>query len=153
MSQVLSCYINIEIISREVECCPPGDQKYDATQTRVRESAIYLVEHIHEVPVHVIPCIQGRTDGSILSIAGQASKWGSIFPAVRSFMLAARARSLGTTLTSFHLTYEKEAAEFLGIPFDKVMQAALIPVAYTKGTTFRPAHRFSADSIIHWDGW
>ncbi len=128
-----------------------GDPEYDKTQAKIRESATYLVDHIQEVPVHVIPCIAGRTDG--LPASAQASMWGSIFPAVWSFMLAARARGLGTTLTSFHLAYEKEAANLLGIPFDKAMQAGLIPVAYTKGTDFKPAQRFKVETMIHWDKW
>ena len=40
-----------------------------------------------------------------------------------------------------------------GIPFDEVMQAALIPVAYTIGTDFRPAARSPLDTMVHWDGW
>src|SRR5690349_10060308 len=27
---------------------------------KLMESAQYLIDHLHEVPVHVIPCIQGR---------------------------------------------------------------------------------------------
>ena len=48
------------------------------------------------------------------------------------FMLAARARGLGTTFTSFHLFFEEDAAKLLGIPFEAVMQTALIPVAYER---------------------
>ena len=51
-------------------------------------------------------------------------------------MLAARLRGLGTSWTTVHLYFEKEAAEVLSIPYEKVTQAALIPVAYTLGTDF-----------------
>jgi nitroreductase len=68
-------------------------------------------------------------------------------------MLAARARGLGSVSTTFHLRHEREAAELLGIPFDAVMQAALIPVAYTVGTDFRPAARAPLDTMVHWDRW
>jgi nitroreductase len=68
-------------------------------------------------------------------------------------MLAARSRGLGTVWTTFHLRHEREAAELLGIPFDKVMQAALIPVAYTIGTDFKPAARHALDTMVHWDHW
>ena len=104
-----------------------------------------------EVPVHVIPCIEGRTDQAPVVV--QASRWGSIIPAAWSFMLAARARGLGTVWTTFHLRHEREAAEVLGIPFDEVMQAALIPVAYTVGTDFKPAARDPLDTMVHWDRW
>jgi Nitroreductase family len=82
----------------------------------------------------------------------QASRW-SIIPAAWSFMLAARARGLGSVWTTFHLRYEREAVDILGIPFDQVMQAALIPVAYTLGTDFRPAARHPLDTMVHWDRW
>jgi nitroreductase len=117
----------------------------------VGASVRHLLEHIHEVPVHVIPCVEGRTDGR--PAWQQAGRWGSIMPATWSFMLAARTRGLGTAWTTFHLAYEREAAEILGIPYDDVMQAALIPVAYTIGTDFRPAPRRPLDTIVHWDGW
>jgi nitroreductase len=118
---------------------------------RIGDAVRYLAAHIHEVPVHVIPCVEGRTDGA--PVAVQASRWASIIPAAWSFMLAARARGLGTVWTTFHLRHEREAAEILGIPFDTVMQAALIPVAYTIGTDFRPAARRPLDTLVHWDRW
>jgi nitroreductase len=69
-------------------------------------------------------------------------------------MLAARARGLGTCWTTVHLNYEQAAAEVLGIPYAKVTQAALIPVAYTLGgTDFKAAARVPLDSILHWDKW
>jgi nitroreductase len=74
-------------------------------------------------------------------------------PATWSFMLAARIRGLGTAWTSFHLPREREAAEILGIPYDEVMQAALIPVAYTIGESFNPARRKPLDTMAHWDAW
>jgi nitroreductase len=68
-------------------------------------------------------------------------------------MLAARARGLGTCLTTVHLLFEEEAAGVLGIPYGEVTQVALIPVAYTVGTSFKPAPRESLESILHWDTW
>ncbi len=118
---------------------------------RVGAAVGYLAEHIHEVPVHVIPCVEGRTDGK--PAAAQAGRWASIIPAAWSFMLAARARGLGTVWTTFHLQHERRVAELLGIPYDKVMQAALIPVAYTTGTDFKPAVRNALDTVVHWDRW
>jgi nitroreductase len=122
-----------------------------ATLGKVLRSAIYLAEHMHEVPVLVMPCIQGRPEG--LASVEQAGIWGSILPAAWSFMLAARSRGLGSSWTTVHLYYEREAAEVLGIPYEKVTQAALIPVAYTLGTDFKPASRMPLDSVLHWDRW
>jgi|SRR5579884_1423457 len=122
-----------------------------AALTRLIGSAQSLGEHLHEVPVHVIPCLEGRTDQA--PIIGRAGQWGAILPAVWSFMLAARARGLGTCLTSFQLAFAREAADVLGIPYERVMQAALIPVAYTLGTGFKPAARKPVASVLHWEHW
>ena len=122
-----------------------------ATLGKILRSAIYLADHMHEVPVLVVPCIQGRPEG--LSSTEQAGVWGSILPAAWSFMLAARARGLGSSWTTVHLYYEQEAAEVLGIPYEKVTQASLIPVAYTLGTDFKPASRMPLESVLHWDRW
>ena len=54
---------------------------------------------------------------------------------------------------SFHLLHEPQAAEILGIPYDEVMQVGLIPVAYTRGTDFRPAPRRPLETMVHWDRW
>jgi nitroreductase len=118
---------------------------------RVFSSAIYLLEHLHEVPVHVIPCLEGRPpeDSPPITYAGL---YGSIYPAVWSFQLALRARGLGSTLTTLHLFKEREAAELLNIP-DNVMQVALLPVAYTVGTDFKRAERPPVAGITHWNGW
>jgi nitroreductase len=97
---------------------------------RVVGGVFHLRDHLHEVPVHVIPCIEGRIESG--PVALHAASWGSLLPAVWNFCLAARARGLGTCWTTLHVFYEQEAAEVLGIP-ENVVQGALIPVAYTKG--------------------
>jgi nitroreductase len=122
-----------------------------ATQARVTDSAQYLAEHLHEVPVHVIPCIAGRTDSE--PVSRQAAQWGTIMPAAWSFMLAARARGLGSALTTLHLAFEADAARVLGIPYAEIMQAGLIPVAYAKGTDFKRAPREPLSTMVHWDAW
>lgn len=122
-----------------------------AALRKILDSAQYLVDHLHEVPVHVIPCIEGRIENE--SAVMQLAIGGSIFPAAWSFMLAARSRGLGTVITSNHLLFEKEAAEILGISYEQVTQAALIPLAYTLGTNFRPATRPPLDSVLHWNRW
>ena len=127
------------------------DLDMPAERKRLVESVVHLYEHLHEVPVHVIPCVEGRTDGK--PALQQAGRWTTIAPATWSFMLAARSRGLGSCMTSFHLFHEREAADILGIPYDEVMQTALLPVAYTIGTDFKPARRKPLDTMAHWDGW
>jgi nitroreductase len=136
---------------REQWLAAVADEEEVASRVRMADTAQYLIEHLHEVPVHVIPCIQGRAES--LSIVEQASLWGSILPATWSFMLAARSRGLGTVLTSLHLFYEQEAANALGIPYEQIMQVALIPVAYTRGTRFKPAARKPLEAVLHWNRW
>jgi len=122
----------------------------DEQTQRVYDSAFWLVEHLAEVPVHVVPCIAGRPapDGS--AIAG-ASFYGSILPAVWSFQLALRSRGLGSALTTLHLVHEKEAADLLGIDASAVTQVALVPVAWTRGTEFKPAARSGPEAITSWN--
>jgi nitroreductase len=144
-------YGNPDAVTARIADLSPDDPDYVAATRRVISSAQYLADHLAEVPVHVIPCIEGRTDQ--LPVAWQAAIWGSLVPAAWSFMLAARARGLGTCYTTLHLTEEKAAAELLGIP-EHVMQGALIPVAHTLGgTDFKPGPRRDLDRIIHTDGW
>jgi nitroreductase len=115
--------------------------------TRVGESALWLAERLEQVPVHVIPCIEDYTKGR-----PHAGVWASIYPAVWSFQLALRSRGLGSVLTTLHLVREREAAELLGIP-DGVLQAGLLPVAYSTGDDFKPARRRPVAEVTSWDGW
>lgn len=118
---------------------------------RVFRSALYLMQHLHEVPVHVIPCLEGRPrDGA--SVTQLGGYYASIYPAVWSFQLALRARGLGSCLTTLHLGFEADAAEILGIP-ENVVQTALLPVAYTLGTDFKRAARPPVSGITHWNTW
>ena len=122
----------------------------DPQTQRVLSSALSLTDTLADVPVHVIPCLQRRFDGNDLVVASSA--WASIIPAGWSFLLALRARGLGSVWTTMHLAKEQEVAELLGIP-DTVTQAALFPVAYTVGTDFQPASRPPAETVTFWDGW
>lgn len=112
---------------------PTGDTGRDRVQQRVASSADYLGEHMGEAPVLVLGCNEGSDRASAVS------GLGNILPGMWSFMLAARARGLGTAWTSMHRSREKDVADILGIPYDRVAQAVLTPLAYTKGTDFKPA--------------
>ena len=118
-------------------------------QERVISSAQYLLDVIDRVPAMLIPCHRGRPPEGIAA----AGYYGSILPAVWSFMLALRSRGLGSAWTSFHLAREREAAELLDIPHDDVTQVALLPVAYTLGTDFKQAERRPVEEITYHDRW
>ena len=117
---------------------------------RMIDSAVYLVDHLHEVPVHVLFCIEDQVRD--VPLFDQATAYGSILPAAWSFMLAARARGLGCCWTTVHLKHADEAARLLDIP-DTVTQGVLLPVAYYTGTDFKPARRIPATELTHWDTW
>ena len=127
-------------------------EEENAQQKRVQTSADFLGEHMGDAPVLVLACSAGgRVDGAPAMMS--ASVMGNVLPATWSFMLAARARGLGTAWTTVHLMMEQQVADILGIPFDTVQQVCLTPLAYTKGTDFKPAMRPDPDTVIHWDGW
>ena len=118
--------------------------------TAFYESANFLLDHLQEVPVHVVPCIVGRAEGR--STEGAIALYASIMPAAWSFMLALRSRGLGSVWTTLHLTKERDAAEVLGIP-EGVTQVGLLPVAYTLGTDFKVAERQPAGEVTYWNTW
>lgn len=120
--------------------------------SKVRSSAQYLADTMHLAPYLLIPVAKGRAE-RLKTTEHQAGFWGSAIPALWSFMLAARVRGLGTAWTTLHLTYEKEVAEIIGLPYDRYTQVALTPIAYTKGTDFKPAERDPVAAVTHWDRW
>tara|TARA_B100000315_G_scaffold227188_1_gene234737 strand:+ start:713 stop:1360 length:648 start_codon:yes stop_codon:yes gene_type:complete len=123
-----------------------------AQDVRVFESARYLFDRMEEAPVHVIPGIKVEVDPGENPELWWPSLMGSILPSVWSFQLALRARGLGSTYTTLHLSYADEVAALLGIPED-IKQVGLLPVAYTLGTDFKPATRRALDEVLHWNGW
>src|SRR5262249_61658899 len=88
-----------------------------------------------------------------MAVFNLATWYGRLFPAVWSLILALRSRGYGTTLTTLHLQFEPEAAQALGIPYDSVHQAALLPVARYTGDDFKPGRRRPVNEVTYWDGW
>ncbi len=125
------------------------DPERARVQRRVGTSAAWLGEHLGEVPVLVVACIRAENQ---LPAGNQAGLWGSLLPAVWNYMLAARARGLGTAWTTLHLQREAEVADILGIPAG-VHQGALVPTAYYTGETFKPASRAPLADVLHLDTW
>ncbi len=125
--------------SRTPSQLPPAVQ-----QQRVKDSTGYLMEHLHEVPLFVVPCVEAT---------GGAAGWPpSIYPAVWSLMLALRSRGLGSVLTTAHLFRREEADELLGVP-DGFVQACLLPVAYFTGDDFKPADRRPVGEVTFLNRW
>jgi nitroreductase len=121
----------------------------DRTQ-RVIGSAMFLIEHLAEVPALVLAL---RLDRAPLGSQGAAAAYyGSVLPGVWSFQLAARARGIGSAWTTFHLEHEAEIAELLGIP-PTVTQVCLLPVGYYTGDDFTPAPRRPARDVTFLNRW
>ena len=143
-----------EIYARGKEFIQQARSEVDASDAqthRVYDSAEWLLDHMGEAPALVIPCVEGRIpDGAPNGMA--AAVYGSIYPAMWSFQLALRSRGLGSTLTTISLFFEKDVAEVLNMPED-IMQVALLPVAYTRGTDFKIALRQPPEEITHFDQW
>jgi nitroreductase len=121
---------------------PPGVTK---ERYRRQHAAVeYLTDHFHEAPVWIVACLEdGLTPGR--------GAGASIYPAVQNMLLATRALGLGTTLTTRHLLYEKEAEEALGLPRG-VHSYAILPIGYPMGK-FGPVKRASLADIVFADRW
>jgi len=117
---------------------------------RVLDSADHLGEVMGRVPAMVFPVSTGRLISEIPAAA--AAYYGSIVPAVWSLQLALRARGLGSCYTTLHLMDEAAVNEVLGMP-DDVTAVALLPVAYTRGTDFKPAQRGPVEEITYFNAW
>jgi nitroreductase len=141
-------YVPMPFSARNIQIADP---LHAAQQPRVLDSATYLAEHLAEVPMLVIPCISPRPDGLPTWIA--ACIWGSVLPAAWSFMLAARAHGLATAWTQIHPMFEEEAAAVLGIPYADVVQAAMLAVAYPRGTDFKAVYREPLKTYLHYNAW
>ncbi len=121
---------------------------------RMISSTEWLVEHLAEVPLLVIPCYEPwlpRVEGNDTFYC--ATMYGSIFPAVWNFQLALHARGYGTCITTLHLHREKNVRGLLGIP-ETCIQGCLLPVARLRaGHTLRPTPRRPLEDVVALDRW
>ncbi len=121
---------------------PPGVTK----ERYLRQVAAveYLTDHYAEAPVWIVACLE---DGPTPSrMAGS-----SIYPAVQNMVLATRALGLGTTLTTRHMFFEKEADAALGLP-EGVHSYAILPIGWPMGK-FGPVGRGPLKEIVYQDRW
>ncbi len=116
-------------------------------QRRTYKAAQYLEDHMEDVPVFILACIQ------MYGGPGSMTSGSSIYPAVQNILLAARGLGLGSVLTTRQKRFEREIKQLLGIPED-VETAALLPIGYpAEGmryglTTRRPLEEVAFDD--HW---
>jgi nitroreductase len=110
------------------------DDPQSASLLRVQASAQHLADHFENVPLFLAAFVRGDNSG------------GSIFPAVWSAQLAARAEGVGTSLTSvLGLFHGAQTMELLGVPAGKGWSmACLVSLGYPTGrwgvAPRRPVH-------------
>jgi nitroreductase len=122
---------------------PPGVSK--EKYARQHHAVEYLTEHFHEAPVWIVACLdEGKNTPTRMSGA-------SIYPAVQNMLLAARALGLGSTLTTRHLLYAKEAEAALGLP-EGVHSYAILPIGWPMGK-FGPVGRTKLEDVVFNERW
>ena len=130
----------------QTSATPPGQSA--GSYQRTRSANEYLTDHYHEAPVWIVACLQ---DSANMSPSTGRSAGSSIYPAVQNMLLAARALGLGATLTTRHLTYEKETEEAMGIP-PGFHSYAILLIGYPMGR-FGPVGRGPLSDVVYLDGW
>ena len=108
----------------------------DAGRRNMR-AALYLADHMHEVPVHLFVAGWKRRGSE------QAQ---ALFPAIQNILLACRATGLGASLTTLHTSFRAELDPWLGLPRE-IPTAALIPIGWPQGRYGTPP-RESVDSKL-----
>lgn len=113
---------------------------------KIVSSALALADKLHQMPAILIPLMPGCPQGK--SLPEQSPMWGSILPAIWSFLLALRERGLGSAWTTVASRRDKEIAELLGIPRDRYTQVGMFPIAHTIGTDFKKAYRKPVSEVL-----
>ena len=122
--------------------------RLDDDTEKVYKNAMVLVENMQQAPALVLCCLNGQAeDGEIY----QSSYYGGIYPAIQNLMLAARAKGIGSTMTTLHKAREQDVKDIFNIPED-VSTIALIPLGYPEGRWGRPKRRPQAE-VTHWNSW
>lgn len=113
---------------------------YPAAKRRNMESAVWLAEHFHEAPVHLV--VAGWTR------RGEPQTQG-LFPAIQNVLLACRAVGLGACLTTMQLAFHREFDDWLGLTPDQP-SCALIPIGWPLLPFKRPVRR-SVDECLFFE--
>lgn len=123
-----------------VQAGDPADPAV-AQARRLNGSAEWLADHLHEVPL-------------LLFAFGKPAGESSVFPAVWSACLAARAEGLGTCITTLVFRFRRaEVLELLGVPdTGEWVPMAMVTVGYPTGR-WGVAARGPADEVCFAERW
>jgi nitroreductase len=99
------------------------DTPENIQMAKVQRSALWLADHFEEVPLLLFAFVQGDPTG------------GSIYPAVWSAQLAARAHGVGSALTVVLWAFRHDqTVELLGVPRDEGwIMASTVTFGYPRG--------------------
>ena len=162
-------------VTAQADARPPGvsPKQYQRTVG----AAQYLADHFEDVPALIVVCCdvssmmhnwldniaavarafgklgirRALTGGANFGKFGRLSIAASVYPAVENLLLAARQSGLGASLTTWHLLFERELKDILGIP-SNVRTFAIVPIGYPLGR-FGPVNRAPVDHFLQWNHW
>jgi nitroreductase len=132
----------------------PLPRELDVPEARSLRAALYLSEHLHETPVLLVVCGKRDWPAAIPPHArvGKAPpSYGSLYPCIQNILLACRALGLGANLTTMHMLFEAELANYLGVPDDHGI-VAIVPIGYPRGK-FGPLTRRPVEEVTYYDRW
>jgi len=116
------------------------DPAHPEVKRRNMRAAIWLADHLHEVPVHLFVAGWKRR--------GQPQTQ-ALYPAIQNVLLACRAVGLGASLTTAHRASAREIDAWLGLPED-CPTCALLPIGWPRGHFGRPP-REPVQSKLHFE--
>jgi len=119
----------------------------DPKMLRLLDAVQWQSDHFEEVPVLIVACLKGpRLWFPSLAVT---SYYGSIFPSIQNFLLAARAVGLGAALITLPLWNVFAARRALGLPWS-VAPCAVIPVGWPQGR-YGPTTRRPVEDVVSID--
>jgi nitroreductase len=127
---------------------------HDSPRGRMLDRAEAFAQSMHEVPVHLVVCVElaalAIVDDGLdrVSIAGG----GSIYPFVQNVLLGLRAEGLGAAFTTILMGAEPEVRELLRIP-DGVAIAAHIAVGHRSSERWPELSRRPVEAFAFAERW
>jgi nitroreductase len=116
----------------------------DTPKARMAATMQHYVDHLHEVPVLILPCLVRYREPT-------PTEGASIYPACQNLLLAARALGYGGVLTAWHRFVEDDLKQLLAIP-DEVFVAGAITLGRPAGS-HGPVRRRPLGELVFEDGW
>ncbi len=116
----------------------------DTPKARLAATMQHYVDHLHEVPVLILPCLVRYREPT-------PTEGASIYPACQNLLLAARALGYGGVLTGWHQLVEDDLKALLAIP-DEVAVAGAITLGRPAGS-HGPVRRRPLAELVFEGAW